>query len=207
MTSGRNLTVSGASTALQIVQSDSSVRMPTRMQIPTVTEATILATAPGSAGFMAFASDTKRLYLNIDGTAGGWRIVWPVSTAMLTWSGSTHTEGDCTTAGGSVYSTPNGTICRFTSSTVPSGWTQAANWQRYSAASWGGDSCGLNMSTGPTTFSNTAASRKYPGTFALWGTQCLGTYWNYLVSAPDIDYYNVLTENNPAQNRTEVGCY
>lgn len=47
---------------------------------------------------------------------------------MLTYSGATKSEADCTGASGSVVSTPGGTLCRFTGTSCVSGWAKADNW-------------------------------------------------------------------------------
>ena len=48
---------------------------------------------------------------------------------LLTFSGATKTEDDCTGAGGSVVSTVDGTVCRFNSASCPGGgWTNAGDW-------------------------------------------------------------------------------
>ena len=80
----------------------------------------------------------------------------------LTWSGSTYCESDCTALGGSIFDTgAGGTICKLTGTdlTVPIGWVQANNWQRYSYCAWGGDSCGRWQSIIPaTSFINSSCS-------------------------------------------------
>jgi hypothetical protein len=70
---------------------------------------------------------------------------------MLTYPGATHTDVECGVAGGSVYLTSSGTICRFsTQGYCPTGWRQAGRWQRaITNAEWvaslGYEFCGNNL--------------------------------------------------------------
>lgn len=93
-----------------------------------------------------------------------------VSIQQLTFSGATHSEAQCAGAGGTVYYTANGTICRFSGSSCLAGWSQAGNWQRYAAIGWttdmgdgktnevNGDYCGYQKDSGPLNFSNQMAN-------------------------------------------------
>jgi len=132
---------------------------------------------------------------------------WYDQTA-LTWEGSTHTQGDCTADGGTVFDTgATGTICKFPTATVPSGWTQADHWQEYSSSEWGGDACGRHLSTGPSTFSNTASTcRNDPGVGANLG-DCTKyvNLWHHSTS----QYRGQVPaeENDCATNRVAVGGY
>ncbi len=134
-------------------------------------------------------------------------------SSFLSWAGSTHREADCTvTLGGTVYDTgATGTICKVTSATVPAGWTQAANWQRYSVATWGGDSCGYHLSHGPVTFANTVSGVKSAGSGVGSDYPCSSSYWN--VAGDDgygtvyYGYYAVSETPNISTNRVEVGVY
>lgn len=75
----------------------------------------------------------------------------------LTWSGSSHIEFDCISAGGAVFDTGSGTICKITGTDVscPTDWTRAEYWHQYNSSTARGDKCGNHKSTGcPTTFVN-----------------------------------------------------
>ena len=92
------------------------------------------------------------------------------SIQLLTFSGATHSEAQCTGAGGVVYNTGSGTICKLSGSSCLSGWSQAGNWQRYTAIGWttdmgwgktnemNGDYCGYQKDDGPTNFLNQIAN-------------------------------------------------
>jgi len=78
------------------------------------------------------------------------------SCPTLTFAGS-HKECECDPGiSGTVVSVSGGTICKITGSnlSVPGGWSQASNWQRYSSATLGGDANGHHMSTRPNVFSD-----------------------------------------------------
>ncbi|MCX6355135.1 MAG: hypothetical protein NTZ78_09570 [Candidatus Aureabacteria bacterium] len=135
----------------------------------------------------------------------------------LSWEGTTHTENECVALGGTVYDTrATGTICAFsgTNVAVPSGWTKAAQWQRYSPSSWGGDLCGNHMSTGPSTFSNQIVALKSPGTEleVIYG-RCNGyrmDKWHEWPGNNDHDRIREINVSNPSDytsNRIEVGCF
>ena len=135
---------------------------------------------------------------------------WAVTTAtlLLTWSGSTHTENNCTTIGGSVYDTDvTGTICKYSGSAVPSGWTQAANWQQYSTTNYDGDDCNQLRSYGPILFKNSVAKKYTKGDYANWGYGCT-SWWDQ-----DYQYVNKYrryeydTVTNTTTYRTKVGIY
>ena len=144
-------------------------------------------------------------YLGEDG------LTWNPHTP-LTWEGSTHSVYDCDLIGGTFYQTgATGSICQLTGTdvSVPEGWQQADNWQRYSIASWGGDYCGRHLSTGPTTWSNQVSYYKTPGTLygyhnGTTGRCYLSAYW---YEATGKRVLNVVTTNNYSLNRIEVGVY
>lgn len=139
----------------------------------------------------------------------------------LTWGGS-HSCANCTGAAGTYFDTNgSGSICKFSQNACPGGWTQAANWQKYSAAEWGGDACGWHKSTGPASFSNQLAVKKWDccgncstdhgcnccsGNTDKWHTcqfqeyRCGDGWYCHLC-------WNVSSSNNPTDNRTEIGCY
>lgn len=128
----------------------------------------------------------------------------------LTWSDSTHTGPECKalTPPGTVYDTgATGTICKYTGSTVPTGWTQAANWQRYDPASWGGDDCYHNYSTGPSSFANQTATLVsnaggYMGLAGCGHSYCAdGLYWCTGAQA----FTKNTTYSNTSTNRVEIG--
>ena len=111
-----------------------------------------------------------------------WRCTGGACVKGLTYTGGTHTEQNCTTAGGAVASDDTGkTMCKFSGTGIscPSGWTQADNWQRYSPGVWGGDGCGYNTSSGPATFANQQATVKtqsgYVSTCYCVGAQACGS--------------------------------
>lgn len=133
----------------------------------------------------------------------------------LTWGDSTHTSMDCTNLGGTVVDTGNGTICKLPSSTVPTYWKKADQWQRYATATWGGDGIGQHKSTGPAVFSNAAATRYYPtGSIGYYRTayinastrwydhqiNSLGDWLTYAVGGPT-------PGEDITTNRVEVGIY
>jgi len=146
--------------------------------------------------------------------------------SILTYSGATHTGNDCLAQpGGSIYSSPSGTLCKITGTNVScsSGWTQAGNWQTYSVIGWGdsnGDDCGRYADSGPVSFADAVANNYEQGSYfgaASWGlTSCSNwgctSYWCVDVpSVPDGSYgsytdYNSSVSTNPATNRTAIGC-
>jgi hypothetical protein len=133
------------------------------------------------------------------------------ATHLFTWSGSAHTVADCEAIGGIYYDTgATGTICRYPGATVPTGWTQAENYQRYSGT-WGGDVCDRHKSVGPSTFSNQICTVKERGTTRIWGSRYCGSatspnYW--LATDYADDAWNVaITYQNPSTNRVEIGIY
>jgi hypothetical protein len=140
-----------------------------------------------------------------------------ISDLMLTWPGSTHRESEVIALGGEVFDTGNGTIGKVPLASVPSGWEQADNWQRYSVSSWGGDMCGRFKSYGPTVWSNELSVSKSSG-----GVGNVGYYscsdqphrWHadhsHYVGATTGDVflaYEIITSNNTNTNRLEVGIY
>lgn len=139
----------------------------------------------------------------------------PIWDSLLTWPGSNRSVYDCGQIGGTVFDTGSGTICRVLSSTVFPGWTQAADWQRYSTIGLGGDICGRYKSTGPLSFTN-AVAYSYDRGEALAGqaTSCLSpncTYyteaWHGHVYENNNCVYYLSTERNPAAYRVEIGIY
>ncbi len=100
----------------------------------------------------------------------------------LTFSGSTKTEADCTTDGGTVVSSVDGTLCQYNAGSCPAGWSNADNWSttsvntgtgsfptfgcNYQGADCKGETPGLaiayfgggseTLTTGSHTWSNTA---------------------------------------------------
>ncbi|MBU4298706.1 fibronectin type III domain-containing protein [Patescibacteria group bacterium] len=130
----------------------------------------------------------------------------------LTYPGSTHNEVLCTEGGGIIVTDGTYTFCKYTATDCPATWIQAASWQRYTIATWGGDSCGGNISSGPTTWSNTAAIQKYncgAGFGPVNCGDCLYNQWSkwYDVGPPSIYCSNVCTIGNPSTNRVEIGCH
>jgi len=133
----------------------------------------------------------------------------------LTWGGS-KTEEHCRQAGGTVFDTGAGTLCRFSSNSCPASWAQAANWQRYSPSSWGGDVCGNWLSTGPGSFANTQATVRGPGSYNGCRStlpSCATTeewYSFFALCNPPEETYNrapvVETFENVSTNRVDIGC-
>ncbi len=137
---------------------------------------------------------------------------------------TSHSEQECVGAGGSVYFTGNGTICKIDSSSCPSGWVQAGNWQRYSSVGWDDadgdefedDTCWADEGNA-TSFSNTPAYDYEQGSTLLGQDSvdsCAQGTWSdlWLVCHPDYgcgtyQFYNVVTNTNPTTNRVEIGCY
>ncbi len=145
-------------------------------------------------------------------------VTGPFWNSPLTWDpiiANRKTAFDCDQIGGTVFDTGGGkTICRYPGSDIPAGWTQAANWQRYSPASFGGDSCGWHMSTGPSTFANQTATLHSGGDIisgSVYGA-CTGdtAYWwsSEEVWESGVMAYALLshTENTPT-SRVEIGIY
>lgn len=137
-----------------------------------------------------------------------------VST-KLTWENSAHFGCDCIQLGGIVFDTPNTpstSFCRYAASAAPSGWTQAANWQRYEPDTWGGDYCNLHRSIGPSTFSNQGATSYSKNTLVLQRMQVCSaakSYWHEAPSEnfPDGSMWTVTSVDNPSTNRVEIGIY
>jgi hypothetical protein len=132
------------------------------------------------------------------------------SDPLLTYPGSTHRESEVIALGGEVFDTGNGTIGKVPLSSVPSGWSQAENWQRYSRSSWGGDPCGNHDSTASTTWGNNLAILRYPSSYngrKYW--TCSYTYRMYWLESagPQVDVYSVGTSQNPENYRVEIGIY
>jgi len=143
-------------------------------------------------------SDTANLRFTSDG------IIWDTP---LTWTGSVHGTIDCNNIGGIVVDGGSGTICKINSSTVPTGWTQAAHWQRYSLATWGGDSCGEYMSTAPTEFNNQVAICISPGVEINPGpTGCIENVWDDGTSRGHPRYIASYVYDC-ATYRTEIGVF
>jgi hypothetical protein len=135
-----------------------------------------------------------------------------INDPLLTYPGSTHRESEVIALGGEVFDTGNGTIGRVPLSSVPSGWSQAENWQRYSKSSWGGDDCGRFKSYVPTEFSNKTAYINSRG--AWWANDsfidCSIADSKWHVEAPNdpgVTLYWVNREYNTPLNRVEIGIY
>lgn len=158
----------------------------------------------------------------------------PFWNSPLTWSDTNQKYVyDCEQIGGTVYDTgASGTICKYPGSTIPEGWSQAANWQEYTYASWGGDICGRYKSSAPVMFSNSAATcrvRDGNGVHEssaslctnfttqplcnekphLWyGSLGRSTFW-----CPDVSgnilhlWYGIITTSNCSTNRISIGIY
>jgi len=145
--------------------------------------------------------DGSNLRMTVDG---------PIWDPLLTWPGSTHTVTDCTNANGVVYNTGTVTICKFQSATVPSGWRQAGNWQRYSSASWGGDACGHFLSSGPAIFANQSSltqsmgTARYVASYVYCQDIWASSHWH---TGSSTEFYDVVTSNNGSVNRIEIGAY
>ena len=143
--------------------------------------------------------------------------MWDDLFLLLTWPGSTHSAYDCYKIGGTKFDTGNGTICRLPSGTVPSGWTQAANWARYYPTTWDGDDCGRNKSYASTAeFANEKTTRVYPTDCYWCGHSCSGCcngcnpgYWMVCDWEGDGYYYYYASElvEHVETNRVEVGIY
>jgi hypothetical protein len=107
-----------------------------------------------------------------------------------------------------------GRICRLPSKTVPSGWTQAASWARYSAAYFGGDSCGRwKDGSGSADFANKKVTHHSAGEPICWcyyscdecpaNNYCVymgnGMYRNHVVQTEVLEHFET--------DRVEVGIY
>ena len=164
-----------------------------------------------SLGTMIYDSTENRPYVCIVDN-GNYKFRKFVMDKSLSYSGSTKTISDCEDAGGTLYSDTSGTFCRLGLNNCPTGWTQASNWQRYSVAEWGGDSCGMHKSNGPIVFSNVSAAGKSSGQGSggscnggcsgIWNSKCEQCYscnfWMY--------YSPVVVTQNPSDSRVEIGC-
>ncbi|MFH1326479.1 MAG: hypothetical protein ABIH48_03350 [Candidatus Falkowbacteria bacterium] len=144
-----------------------------------------------------------------------------VSVVLLSYSGATHTDLQCDQAGGTIYNSGSGTICKFSSASCPGGWTQAGNWQSYSG-NWGsyteGDECGHWADIYPSSFSNQTAT-DYERTGDIREGRCLhgcvtDAGWQetapYDCSDTGRDYvwyfWDMNITTNPITNRVEIGC-
>jgi hypothetical protein len=162
--------------------------------------------------------------LPIGGTNGSVLIMtsdgpmWDDLFLLLTWPGSTHSVYDCVKIGGTEFDTGSGTICRLPSGTIPSGWTQAANWARYYPTTWGGDDCGRNKSYASTAeFANEKTTRIYLTTrgndYRVCGGCDFGCPSNFWTIGPgrkgDSTSWNYAVElvEHETTNRVEVGIY
>jgi len=138
----------------------------------------------------------------------------PIWDNNLTWPGSTHTIYECAKIGGTVFDTGSGTICRYPSGTVPSGWTQADNWARYYPTTWGGDGCN-RYKDGPGTgeFSNNKVTHYGPGGgYGGCAPNCGSVpdgRWAYVWSGGCWVSVDVVTTylDHVTTNRVEVGIY
>lgn len=81
----------------------------------------------------------------VPGTPSGMFFEQATVDVPLTFVGATHSQNNCLEAGGAVYTTPSGTICRFSGASCPGGWLPAANWSTTVVGSqdisWGAISC------------------------------------------------------------------
>jgi hypothetical protein len=145
--------------------------------------------------------------------AGNWGVKTGTLAPVLSWG--VRSNAECVSAGGTVYNTGDGTtICKFAAANCPSGWSQAGNWQQYSAASWGGDWCGHHLSTGPDTFSNAQSTCQTAGGWVGqggWGTCpnfCSGEAgrWVGSCSSGNGPVYAIATTYNCADLRIAIGC-
>ncbi|MDD4074420.1 MAG: hypothetical protein PHU17_02790 [Candidatus Pacebacteria bacterium] len=145
-------------------------------------------------------------------------VTGPFWDSPLTWPGSTKSAYDCDQIHGTVYNTgATGTICRYPGSTVPPGWTWADKWQRYSgSATFGGDSCGKNLSTQPIIFSNQdRIVRSRTGGMIGYQLTCGSAYdgiWSnpYCRDCVPSNYpsHSVATTiSNTTTGRVEIGIY
>jgi len=147
-------------------------------------------------------------------------VTGPYWDSILTWAGSSKTARDCDLVGGTVFDTGSGgTICRLSSASVPAGWSQAANWQKYSPTTWGGDYCGRHLNTGPGLFSNVSAvvysaRNIWPDDYEYinYVGYCSQTnpiyYIVYDSSLVRVNQFGLKTTYiNPTTNRVEVGVY
>ena len=184
----------------------------------------IIASEPTAASHVATKNyvDTLTGLTWPDGGAAGDTLIMGVTgpywNSPLTWAGSVRTAYDCDLIGGTVYDTgTTGTICRYPGSTIPTGWTWADKWQRYSgSATFGGDNCGKNLSTQPIIFSNQNRIVK-SGTGSMIGyvLTCAGAYdgvWaNPYCSSCVPSNYNLIsvstTISNTTTGRVEIGIY
>jgi len=130
------------------------------------------------------------------------------NNVTLTYGGS-HTECQCLALPGTVYDTGSGAACKYSGATVPTGWTQAQNWQQYDSTGWGCDGCGYNCATAPTSWSNvTATSYGHGGGVALCGACKVGR-WNsgtFCALYQQLSY-NLASYTNVADHRVLVGIY
>jgi hypothetical protein len=177
----------------------------------------IIASEPIAASHVATKNyvDTLTGLTWPDGGAAGDTLIMGVTgpywNSPLTWAGSVRTAYDCDLIGGTVYDTgTTGTICRYPGSTPYTGWTQAASWQRYSGdASWGGDACGLNKSSAPTSFANQYRVTKANSGTLITSGGCSSSYWN-VWSIPNNNYSHYgasSTVSNTTTDRVEIGIY
>ena len=145
------------------------------------------------------------------------------SIQLLTFSGATHSEIQCTTADGTVYNTGNGTICKFSGSNLscPSGWSQAGNWQHYTSEGWGsnthGDVCGYYADDGPESFLNQQSYDYEPNGSGNnvcgfdfncsvsewwtinWSYDSIGQSWCATING-------LINNGNMSTKRSEIGC-
>jgi len=157
--------------------------------------------------------------INSVGISYGATVQVTILSKLLTWPGSTHTEADIIAIGGTVYNAGGGpgsgyTIGRYPGANVPSGWTQALDWQRYSGSSGGGDYCGRWPAAGPQTFSNAkVVSYTYSGSslgILPCTYQCANypTKWIKFYSGDQCTRHEVASSYiTTSQNRVEIGIY
>ena len=164
-------------------------------------------------GTMIYDSTENMPYVCIV-ESGNYKFRKFIMDKSLSYPGSAKTVSDCGDEGGVLYSATSGTFCKFGLNNCPSGWTQVSNWQRYSTASWGGDSCGQNTSSGPIIFSDVAANQTSSTETKVNGScngSCVNGIWNS--RCPEcyacnwwMDYLTIVNTKNPSGNRLEIGC-
>jgi len=135
---------------------------------------------------------------------------WGIRTGIIarTLSYNVHTEGQCTSAGGQVFSDPEGggTLCKFQASSCPTGWIQEQHWQQYPQSEWGGDDCGYHKNSGPTQFSNVISYCYWPMWIGYTGSGgCDPNKWN--TKPYETNYYIPMGSGTDCDGgRLYIGC-
>ena len=141
---------------------------------------------------------------------------------VLTWPdpgnpAGNHNEAQCQALSGymEVYDTgATGTICHIASASTPSGWSPAADWQKYSSSLFEGDYCSRHTGSAPVSFSNSQAVKPC----STGGQLCSGTgpgcgyceaYWCEAWAAYSgyVEGFALSNAYNPSTNRVEIGIY